>query len=89
MPKINNKNGNSKFVRFKTFTWAIGLIMGVLILLSGWLFAGMERINGRIDGHDNDIVETKIFTGEVKTDLQWIKETLRDIKENGGISSLK
>ena len=80
MPEVNNN-------KFKIFSWAIGIIISIFIIFSGWIFAGMERINSRIDGHDSDIMESKIYLSAIQTDLKWIKEALNQIKDSGKLNN--
>lgn len=65
----------NKTVNWKVFIWMIG----VIVIVFGWIFAGMAAINGKLENHQDDMTEIKIFMSSVKADLIWIKAEIQKI----------
>ncbi len=70
------QNNNSKKVSFTVFTWVIGII----IIIVGWLFAYINGVSGRVDNFTNnfntDIVKIQVQLSQIQTDILWIKDRL-------------
>lgn len=72
---MEENNRLNEKVSWKIFIW----IIGVMIIILGWIFAGMAATNNRVNHIREDSVEIKMFMSEVKTDLGWIKEQFKRI----------
>lgn len=70
MPEVNQVKNRK--VSWIVFVWVIGIIT----LALGWVFVGMNSLNGKVEASNNDMVEIKVLLSEVRTDVSWIKDKL-------------
>lgn len=75
----NHNNLKNRKVSWVVFIWAISVMTGLIILLSGWFFSGLASLNGEVKDTNDDIVEVKILLGKMSTDLSWIKDEIQKI----------
>lgn len=61
-----------KYVTFKIFTWAIGII----IVVFGWLFAVNNALSSRVNDVSSDSLVVQTQLAQIQADLVWIKNNL-------------
>lgn len=68
MVEQTNQINNGKKVDFKIFIWVIG----VIVVVFGYLFTEVSALGDRVENTNDDIVIMKTDIAEIKTDLKWI-----------------
>lgn len=64
----------------KTFLIILGVLIGVLTTIFGYVFAGTANIDQKCNDHINSHATISEQLGIIITDITWIKKNIEEIK---------
>jgi len=56
-------------------------VIGIIFIIIGFLFNSVRANNQKIDAMENGVYDTRVDISAMRTDINWIKATLIDLKE--------
>ena len=71
-----NQQNNKRYVRWAVFVWTIGIIL----ILFGVTFNGIASLNVKMEARERDTTEIKMDVREIKTNVTWIMEEIKNNK---------
>lgn len=66
-------NQEKTYVSFAIFTWAIGIIIGVI----GWMLVANSSLAAKVDSISDSYILIQTQLSQIQTDLVWIKGNIK------------
>lgn len=65
-------NQEKTYVSFAVFTWAIGIIIGVI----GWMLVANSSLAAKVDSISDSYVLIQTQLSQIQTDLRWVRNSV-------------